>query len=58
MARLMPPRPSAEKHMTASGVSKLSPCSSRQSNLSGLMPHMTRADPRSSAETQLMWLPL
>ncbi len=46
IARLMPPRPSAEKHMTASGVSKLSPVPSRHSNLSGLMPLMTRTVPR------------
>ena len=58
IARLMPPRPSAEKHMTASGVSKLSPVPSRHSNLSGLMPLMTRTVPRGSAETQLMWFPL
>ena len=54
----MPPRPSAEKHMTASGVSKLSPVPSRHSNRSGLMPLMTRTVPRGSAETQLMWFPL
>ena len=58
IARLIPPKPSAEKHITASGVSKLSPPSSLHSNLSGLMPHMTRTEPCSSPETQLMCPPL